>query len=467
MTDKTITSTFFRLVSQSPPVIYANRPLASEVVRVLEVMQVMALHLYAIPSFQIRYAIVEPQWTQIWRWLMALLKPLDDFVPASPTSKQLSLATTSRCMTEVFSLLDSIASPTQSTPAEFNNFVIKIMKHPKTLPALAKAWVVSFTRQWSLSVYHPVTQFLIPFRSTIEDTPSDNSFHLAVKTSYPDFQLLPTWSSAIEDLCGQQVPSYFSNPEHRLAIANRGMVLAATTLFLHPLPRLDEIHIFLKQVFVLWTQCLDTPRSYDAYLENLCFMFSSRLIITGGPNWIVKALDAKLLYLLAKTLAWMQIGPQSKSKSSMFGIAEEFLNALLIHSVYKPVQKRIRRNLREVIWVPGVCRGYARFANVTSFRKALKEVCTNEKCPHQYWPGKHSRLCSGCLIAIYCSRSCQRQDWKSGHRSICSEANLQRLTHPTNFLSDDTRPIVGDLDQRAAMKFATRFAPKIFTLREL
>ncbi|KAH7871311.1 uncharacterized protein C8R40DRAFT_1174733 [Lentinula edodes] len=471
MTNTPIASTFFRLVTPSPPVIYANRPLASDVVRVLEVMQAMSLHLWKIPSFQIRYAIVEPEWTRIWTWLMALLKPLDDFVPASPTSKQLSLATTSRCLKEVFSLLESIASPTQSTPTEFNDFVINMMKHPEALPAFAKVWVLSFTRQWSLSVYHPVMQFLIAFRCTIEDTPSDNSFHLAVRNAFPDFQLLPTWSSAIEDLLGQQVPSYSSNPEHRLATANQGMVLAATTLFL-PLPRLDGIHIMLKQIFILWTQCLDTPRSCNAYLENICFMsvyclarFSSRLIVTGGPNWIVKALDAKLLHLMVKTLVWMQIGPQSKSESSMFQIVEQFVNALLIHSVYKSVQKRIRRNLKGVrsesleghlgsgslwrLWVHltrAVCSPDARYASVTSFRKALKEVCSNEKCPHQYWAGKHSRLCSGCLIAIYCSRSCQRQDWKAGHGNICSEANLQRLTHPTN-LYDDARPIIGDLDQ--------------------
>lgn len=29
------------------------------------------------------------------------------------------------------------------------------------------------------------------------------------------------------------------------------------------------------------------------------------------------------------------------------------------------------------------------------------------------------RKCSGCLLAYYCSPSCQKKDWTAGHRKIC------------------------------------------------
>ncbi|KAH7872199.1 uncharacterized protein C8R40DRAFT_1071972 [Lentinula edodes] len=412
MTNSNIISNFFRHVIRPPPVIHADRPLASEVTQMLDAMQLMTSHLYELPSFRTRYAIVEPEWTRIWLWLVALLKPLDAFTPAQSASQELPLTTASRCLMEVFSLLNSIASPTQTSPAEFDYFVNKMLKHHETSRTLAKVWVVSFTRQWSLSVYYPMMQFLIALHSTVGEDSSDHSFHLAVRNAFPNLQLLPTWSAAVEDLCGQQAPSHYPNPDHRFVTANRGMVLAATTFYFQPLPALDNVHIILTQAYALWTQYLDTPRSY---LENNCTMsvhciarFFLRLITTGGPNWMVKALDAKLLYLLAKTLAWNQTGPQSKSESSMFEIVKKILHALLIHSVYRPVWRRIRRNLRDV-----------RSENIQDY------------------------LGAGNSWKLWVDLAREFHILPKGLKG----GMYKRETHPMNYPPDDTRPMISELAQ--------------------
>lgn len=37
--------------------------------------------------------------------------------------------------------------------------------------------------------------------------------------------------------------------------------------------------------------------------------------------------------------------------------------------------------------------------------------------------------CSGCNIAKYCGRTCQKQDWKSSHKNICESLSLFSSTH--------------------------------------
>ena len=32
----------------------------------------------------------------------------------------------------------------------------------------------------------------------------------------------------------------------------------------------------------------------------------------------------------------------------------------------------------------------------------------------------HTRACSGCRVARYCSTACQLADWRAGHKSVCA-----------------------------------------------
>ncbi|KAK7466091.1 hypothetical protein VKT23_004816 [Stygiomarasmius scandens] len=58
----------------------------------------------------------------------------------------------------------------------------------------------------------------------------------------------------------------------------------------------------------------------------------------------------------------------------------------------------------------------------TEYEMGFRHICVNPKCPHildnnfDVSPKK----CTGCLVAVYCSRSCQKQNWKE-HRSTCKE----------------------------------------------
>ncbi|OJA10619.1 hypothetical protein AZE42_05702 [Rhizopogon vesiculosus] len=47
-----------------------------------------------------------------------------------------------------------------------------------------------------------------------------------------------------------------------------------------------------------------------------------------------------------------------------------------------------------------------------------EQKCASVECPCDANEHPHYR-CSGCLIARYCSRGCQRRDWKSRHRTSC------------------------------------------------
>ncbi|KAH7872431.1 uncharacterized protein C8R40DRAFT_1173534 [Lentinula edodes] len=270
----------------------------------------MTRHLSCISSFGDRFAIVEPVWARIWQWLAALLKPLDTLTDVQPVVNDLSLDPTSRCMLTVFSFLNSIASPTRATLVELGNFTKKLAAQHNAISVLAKVWVACVVKQWSLLVHHNVTQFLVVFCRSMENTPFDNSFRVAVANFCPGSELLPVWSTAASDLCGQ---SPHPDPERRLVAANQGMLIAATTSIFQSFPTLDKVDVTLNHVYILWNRCIDKTRMPDARFEDLHSItiyflarFSLRLISGGGPNWIAKALHTNLLYLVAKTMDWMQ-----------------------------------------------------------------------------------------------------------------------------------------------------------------
>ncbi|KAJ3885850.1 hypothetical protein GG344DRAFT_70171 [Lentinula edodes] len=432
----------------------------------------MTRHLSCISSFGERFAIVEPVWARIWQWLAALLKPLDTLTDVQPVVNDLSLDPTSRCMLTVFSFLNSIASPTRATLVELGNFTKKLAAQHNATSVLAKVWVACVVKQWSLLVHHNVTQFLVVFCRSMENTPFDNSFRVAVANFCPGSELLPVWSTAASDLCGQ---SPHPDPERRLVAANQGMLIAATTSIFQSFPTLDKVDVTLNHVYILWNRCIDKTRMPDARFEDLHSItiyflarFSLRLISGGGPNWIAKALHTNLLYLVAKTMDWMQtsVDVVVGSDQSIHVVFEEIVELVLLHSIYRKVQRGVCRNMREArsqgledglgagklwkLWadLSGEARTRsARYISAVCFQNALKESCSNNKCPHQDWSGNRSQFCGGCLIASYCSSSCQRQDWEAGHRVLCLRANSKRLNHPLDYRLDDSDLIVGDLDQ--------------------
>ncbi|KAG1722637.1 uncharacterized protein EDB91DRAFT_203324 [Suillus paluster] len=60
----------------------------------------------------------------------------------------------------------------------------------------------------------------------------------------------------------------------------------------------------------------------------------------------------------------------------------------------------------------GICRR-------TSASPFYEQKCANLECPCDNNERPHYR-CTGCFIARYCSRDCQRIDWKSRHRNACT-----------------------------------------------
>ncbi|KAJ3850737.1 hypothetical protein EV368DRAFT_84242 [Lentinula lateritia] len=68
----------------------------------------------------------------------------------------------------------------------------------------------------------------------------------------------------------------------------------------------------------------------------------------GGPNWVVKVLNANLVYLLAKASAWMNSQSSLDSISSIHTVFEELMHQLLVSSVYRSVVCGIRFNMKMV-----------------------------------------------------------------------------------------------------------------------
>merc|ERR1712232_688999 len=51
-------------------------------------------------------------------------------------------------------------------------------------------------------------------------------------------------------------------------------------------------------------------------------------------------------------------------------------------------------------------------------RMKIKKKLMNMKCSHC---GKKGKLfcCTACMLAVYCSKSCQKKDWKADHSQHC------------------------------------------------
>ncbi|KAJ3887362.1 hypothetical protein GG344DRAFT_68884 [Lentinula edodes] len=408
-----------------PPIINANQPLTHDTIRTLNSLQDMTRYLLEIPSFQGRYSILESKWAHIWR-----------------------------CRTPVVDL---------------HNFIFSLADSHEAIPIMANFWILFSTTQYTWAVQQAVTQFLVVFIHALDDSAFIEAFRVAVNEACPGSDLLSLWSTTTVDICGRSLPS---NLNLQLVAACQELLLAETTLFFQPIPALNIVHITLTRMYKLWSRCLTTRPTQSVYLENLCSMSVQSLakmslqLISGGPNWIVKALDAGLLLLLAKTLAWMQSSPDLQLDESIHLVFEGIIRMLFLDSVYRPVLQGVRRSLRELQsqsldnyldveelrewWADlasDVLSPNVRDVQTVCFRKALHTVCSNEKCNHSSPSDERSQLCKNCLGVVYCSRSCQRLDWKARHRVVCSKLKAKRLTHPQDYLPEDQGMHINELDR--------------------
>ncbi|KAJ4476333.1 hypothetical protein C8J55DRAFT_516610 [Lentinula edodes] len=453
----------FRLLNRQPPIIDRRRPLGPEVLRMIEALKCFTRHLLKISSFQTRYDIVESKWPQIWSWLKALLHPVLTDAQLDPPYD------TSQYVLTVFSFLNSVIPP--STPiVGLQKFVLELFNSPETITILGKVWVFFFTLQWPSSVHQATTQFLVVFSRIIDCTPCEIDFRIAVYSACSSSNIFPTWSAATLEVCTQQWSLLGS--ESQLITASRGLLLAVTTLLFQPLPALHEVDKILSLVCRLWHRCVETsplPR-YHSNLHFLSIHFLARFLLRltqGGSNWVVKVLNANLVYLLAKASAWMNSQLSLDSISSIHTVFEELMHQLLVSSVYRSVVCGIRLNMKTVhsqhledhlgtgrlreLWADLRSEAYgarARSAQIVCLRKGLELICSNKDCPDQCLSGKRSAVCGRCRSTSYCSKLCQRQDWLTGHRTVCAHISATRPIHPIDQHRLQKVPVpLGDLER--------------------
>ncbi|KAJ3898240.1 hypothetical protein F5879DRAFT_995002 [Lentinula edodes] len=415
----------FRLLNRQPPIIDRRRPLGPEVLRMIEALKCFTRHLLKISSFQTRYDIVESKWPQIWSWLKALLHPVLTDAQLDPPYD------TSQYVLTVFSFLNSVIPP--STPiVGLQKFVLELFNSPETITILGKVWVFFFTLQWPSSVHQATTQFLVVFSRIIDCTPCEIDSRIAVYSACSSSNIFPTWSAATLEVCTQQWSLLGS--ESQLITASRGLLLAVTTLLFQPLPALHEV---------------------------------DKILSLGGSNWVVKVLNANLVYLLAKASAWMNSQLSLDSISSIHTVFEELMHQLLVSSVYRSVVCGIRLNMKTVhsqhledhlgtgrlreLWADLRSKAYgarARSAQIVCLRKGLELICSNKDCPDQCLSGKRSAVCGCCRSTSYCSKLCQRQDWLTGHRTVCAHISATRPIHPIDQHRLQKVPVpLGDLER--------------------
>ncbi|KAJ4484245.1 hypothetical protein C8J55DRAFT_488182 [Lentinula edodes] len=455
---------FIQCITSPPPVIDASRPLAPEVVEALDALHSMTRKLTEISSFQTRLRLVDPNWSSIWMWLKALLQPLDAFHDPQSRISALTFDTWSRCILQVFSFMNSILIPRRTPVAEIHLFVTKLAESPESLPIFGKIWVFSFALRWPLPVHQATTQFLVVFSQIINGSHSGDAFRVAVCDACPTLtgsRILSTWSTAILDFPRWPVSS---DSDCRSLMGNQALMLAATAMFIQPLPAIQEVDVLLTHMRKLWNRCLDvSPFSRDngfgmnllLSLEYIARFFLH--FVSGGSKWMVKALDCGLLYLLAKTSAWLVLTFR-RSTHSIYIVFEDIMHQLLLNVIYMPVVRRVRRNMFKVrgrdledylgfgrfreLWSNLESEVYgvdACFYRTICFEKSLETVCSNESCPRKSLPGERSKLCGACRVTAYCSKSCQKRDWQAGHRiscpKICKKQSILNLEQQPMCLS--------------------------------
>ncbi|KAH7872434.1 uncharacterized protein C8R40DRAFT_1071667 [Lentinula edodes] len=367
---KSVRRRFIRSIASPPPVIDASLPLSPEVIEALDALHLMTRSLSEISSFQSRLCIIEPNWSCIWLWLKALLRPLDAFHDGQSR-----------------------------------------IKSPESLEILGKIWVFSFALRWPLPVHQATTQFLVIFSQIIDGS-----------------RIVSTWSTAVAESPRWSVSS---NPNSQSLMGNQGLILAATVMFIQPLPVIQEVDVILSYIRRLWNRCLDGmlfSKNNDIGINLLLsFEYLARFflrLISGGSKWIVKALDYGLLCLLVKTLTSGSLPTLCHTTNSIHTVLEDIIHQLLLNVIFIPVVRRVRRNLSKVR-IQGLedYLGVGRLRKLWSicFEKSIETVCSNESCPGNPSPGVRSKLCGACRATAYCSKSCQKQDWQAGHKKSCKK----------------------------------------------
>ncbi|KAL0063589.1 hypothetical protein AAF712_009510 [Marasmius tenuissimus] len=152
----------------------------------------------------------------------------------------------------------------------------------------------------------------------------------------------------------------------------------------------------------------------------------------GGLTWACDALDCHfLIALLQMSVLPGGDDPESTELLALYTSYAKLMNLLKPYLVYRSVLNRACREMKIVRHSELV----ERLDERNPFRLALEDVekeverlkaiqrefeatntvfnvCSVRKCWYAK-PGSKIRRCSGCQVAIYCSRQCQQADWST------------------------------------------------------
>ncbi|KAH7872418.1 uncharacterized protein C8R40DRAFT_1071653 [Lentinula edodes] len=281
-------------------------------------------------------------------------------------------------------------------------------KSPESLEILGKIWVFSFALRWPLPVHQATTQFLVVFFQILNGS-----------------RIVSTWSTAIAEFPRWSVSS---NPNSQSLMGNQGLILAATVMFIQPLPVIQEVDVILSYIRRSWNRCLDaTPFSKNNDIGInllLSFEYLAKFFlrsISGDSKWIVKVLDCGLLCLLVKTLASGSLPTFCHTPNSVHTVLEEIIHQLLLNIIFILVVRGCVFKAQKIIWALEDSGSSGQIRRVNLLRKEYRDSLSNESCPGNPLPGIRSKLCGACRATAYCSKYCQKQDWQAGHKKSCKK----------------------------------------------
>ncbi|KII86140.1 hypothetical protein PLICRDRAFT_43732, partial [Plicaturopsis crispa FD-325 SS-3] len=202
-------------------------------------------------------------------------------------------------------------------------------------------------------------------------------------------------------------------PPIHLALLNAGMIPAVITVLSWYNSR--PLHAAPAQVMLLCYYIL-----IDSFRT------------ANNPSWAAQAIDAGLIPALLRSGKRVRaLNDPELAQPLVWLLSESLPPYLVFRSVLRAVRRALRQVYKRNVGAKGVLgEAWADFQELAEDRLCLLDEwdCEVERDRHRgcsrpcdNGSGSATKLCSGCLGPMYCSKECQRMDWPA-HKSCCKAA---------------------------------------------
>ncbi|KLO11130.1 hypothetical protein SCHPADRAFT_486877 [Schizopora paradoxa] len=302
----------------------------------------------------------------------------------------------------------------------------------------------------------PCTAFYLVCRSVEElaSQPRHEVFPMSTASSTQMAMQEIVLRVASDDAPGvaRRVLGYITNPAHQDKAKYSYICYAFSFIQFITSDRTDSrlLNTFLRKKIGLHamreleSMLLDGNRREPIHSESIrkliiltCPNLMVRSIMTPGAlHWTTILLENGFLQCVAN-LAECAYFVNHPGRKKLLTAAVHYIPQLLVHrgfvlSAVKAVKKAIEDGSAERIESSFLGDVYKKFARIL-LERAVFNAIYERSCADHFFEQRRCancgsieefldaelKKCAGCLIAVYCSRDCQREAWKRGHRREC------------------------------------------------